>query len=431
MASFYESLKDLFNPEMTKKIAEVLEEKESDINKAASQIIAGLLAVTAKKGHTQKINNIFEEAGNINLISDVGMFDEYLTHPQQEIGDNFLQHLLGDKAEDFTTPISKSTGLSEVVINRLVSIIAPSFPAFFGKKLVKDKVSFQSIIDDIKAQERSFEAKLPADLIKAFGLGTVLNTTKPHTTAQAVGSTASSSTASTKTTTPEPTPQKKNKNSWITWLFVLIALLLIFFWWRSCNSNPDNMANSGSAYMVDSTTVIAEANPTVSNAPAEVADVLAVTEITLPNGEQVEAYKDGIEEKMVNFLNSAEYKNATAKDLESKWFEFDNIDFEFGSTTELKEGSKPQLDNIIAILKAHKDAKVMVAAFADKKGTETANMRVSKERAQNIEKMLEKAGVGAQVVKTEGYGDTHARYSADAPESDRQKDRDIALRFVK
>lgn len=431
MASFYESLKDLFNPEMTKKIAEVLEEKETNISKAASQIIAGLLAVTAKKGHTQKIKNIFEEAGNINLISDVGMFDEYLTHPQQEVGDNFLQQLLGDKAEDFTTPISKSSGISEVAANRLISIIAPSFPAFFGKKMEKDNVSFQSIINDIKAQERSFEAKLPADLIKAFGLRTALNANKPHTTAQATSSTTSNSTASTKTNTPEPAPQKKNKNSWITWLFALIALLLIFFWWRSCNSNPDNIAYTGDEYMVDSTIVIAEANPTISNAPAEVAEILAITEIALPNGQQLEGYKDGIEEKMVNFLNSDEYKNASAKDLEGKWFEFDNIDFEFGSTTNLKEGSKPQLDNIIAILKAHKDAKVMVAAFADKKGTETANMKVSKERAQSIEKMLEKAGVGSQVVKTEGYGDTHAKYSADAPESDRQKDRDIALRFVK
>lgn len=383
-----------------------------------------------KKGHTAQIRNIFEEAGNIGLISDVGTFDEHLTHPQQTIGDNFLQQLLGDKAEDFTTPISKESGISQVATNRLISVIAPSFPAFFGKKIVKDGVSFQTIIDQIKSQENTYASKIPADLIKTFGLGTVLNAQKAQ--AQAKPQTvnyATSGTTTTKTTTPPPV--KKNKNSWITWLFVIIALLLIFFWWRSCNSNPDNMARSGSEYMVDSTNVIAEANPRVSNAPAEAAEVLAITEISLPNGEQVQGHKDGVEEKMVNFLNSEEYKNASAKDLEGKWFEFDNIDFEFGSTTELKEGSKAQLNNIIAILKAHKDAKVMVAAFADKRGTETANMRVSKERAKTIEKMIEDAGVKSQVVRTEGYGDTQAEYSANAPESDRAKDRDIAIRFVK
>lgn len=50
MASFYESLKDLFSQEMATKIAGVLEEKDTNINKAASHIIASLLGVTAKKG---------------------------------------------------------------------------------------------------------------------------------------------------------------------------------------------------------------------------------------------------------------------------------------------------------------------------------------------------------------------------------------------
>lgn len=436
MALFYESLKDLLSPEMTTKIAQTLEEKESNISKAGSHIIAGLLGLVAKKGHLSHLKQIFEEAGNINLLSDIGTFDEHLTHPEQEVGDNFLQHLLGDKAEIFTAAISKETGVSNVTANKLISVIAPSFPAFFGKKMVKDGMNFQSIIDEIKTQEKSFSAKIPGDLIKGFGLGTILNAAKAQVTTHATGNAKAQSTASTKTATPESegqqsAPAKKNKNNWIAWLFVLIALLLIFFWWKSCNSNPDNLAATGNEYMVDSVNIIAEANPIAANAPAEAAEVLAITEIILPNGTQLEGYKNGVEEQMVNFLNSDEYKKATAKELEGKWFEFDNIDFEFGSTTDLKDGSKSQLDNIIAILKAHKDTKIMVAAFADKKGSETANMRVSKERAQAIEKILEANGVGSQVVKAVGYGDTQAEYSADAPEKDRQKDRDIALRFVK
>lgn len=405
MASIYESLKDLLSPEMTTKIAQALNEKEANISKAGSQIIAGLLGVIAKRGHTTHLKQIFQEAGNINLLSDIGMFDEHLTHPEQEIGDNFLEHVLGDKAEAFTTAISKTSGVPHTVVNKLTSVIAPSFPAFFGNKLVNEGIGFENMINEIKAQEKSFSAKIPNDLIKTFGLGTLLN--------QAT----TTSTASTKTSVPEFKPAKKSKNSWISWLFALIALLLIFFWWKSCNSKPDNITDSESMYMVDSVVVMEETPPT--------------TQVALPNGEKLEGYKDGTEEQLVKFLSGGGYEKATAKDLENKWFEFDNIDFEFGSTTKLKEGSKVQLDNIIAILNAHKDVKVMIAAFSDKRGTETANMKVSKERAQRIEKMLEEGGVGAQVVKAEGYGDTQAKYSADAPESDRQKDRDIALRFVK
>ena len=434
MASFYESIKALVSPEMTGKIAQVLDEKESNISKASSSIIAGLLGIMAKKGHNSHIKNILEEAGNINLIYDVGMFDEHLTHPQQNIGDNFLQLLLGDKAADFTSSISKETGISHVATNRLVSILASSLPAFFGKKL-KDGVSFPSIIDGIKAQEKSFASKIPVDLIKGFGLSTILGAAT-HAATQAkpaINSTTSSDTTTPpkSTTTPQVPEPKKNKNSWIGWLLGLIVLLLLFFWWRSCNNEKDLTDQTGMQTMVDSVSIAAEPNTTTSNNPAEVEDILAITEIILPNGAGVTAFKNGVEENMVNYLASDEYKKATDKDLQNKWFEFDNIDFEFGSSTQLKEGSKAQLNNIISILKAHKDAKIMVAAFADKKGTETANMKVSKERAKTIEKLLEEGGVGSQVVKTEGLGDTHAKYSANAPESDRAKDRDIALRFVK
>lgn len=258
MASFYESLKDLFSSEMTTKIAEVLKEKDTTISKTSSHIIAGLLGLVAKKGHTSHLKQIFEEAGNKNLLSDIGMFDEHLTHPEQEIGDNFLEHILGDKAETFTTAISKETGVSHIVVNKLTSVIAPILPAFFGKKMVKDGMNIQSIIGEIKSQEKSFSSKIPADLVKAFGLGTFLNAAKPQPTTHVASGTTTQSTASTTTSTPEPEP-KKNKNSWITWLFALIGLLLIFFWWRSCNSNPDNLSHTGNEFMVDSVSVNAEA----------------------------------------------------------------------------------------------------------------------------------------------------------------------------
>lgn len=153
--------------------------------------------------------------------------------------------------------------------------------------------------------------------------------------------------------------------------------------------------------------------------------------VMLPNGVKLVAYDDGVEEKMVEYLNSDDYKKATEKELQDKWFQFDNIDFEFGSSTQLKPESQTQLNNIIAILKAYKNAKIKVAGFADKKGTEEVNMEISKERAKTIESLLEKGGVGSQVVKTEGYGDEYAKYSANDSDEKRAKDRDIALRFVK
>ena len=89
------------------------------------------------------------------------------------------------------------------------------------------------------------------------------------------------------------------------------------------------------------------------------------------------------------------------------------------------------LDNIASILKNYKNAKIKIAGFADKKGTEAANMKISQERAKTIESLLEKRGVGPQIVKVQGYGDEFAKHSASESDAQRSEDRDIALRFVK
>jgi outer membrane protein OmpA-like peptidoglycan-associated protein len=44
-----------------------------------------------------------------------------------------------------------------------------------------------------------------------------------------------------------------------------------------------------------------------------------------------------------------------------------------------------------------------------------------------VTKALQDAGVGAQVVKAEGYGSQYAKYPATAPEEDRIKDRRVAV----
>ncbi|MCC8153470.1 MAG: hypothetical protein LIP01_04200 [Tannerellaceae bacterium] len=66
-----------------------------------------------------------------------------------------------------------------------------------------------------------------------------------------------------------------------------------------------------------------------------------------------------------------------------------------------------------------------------KKGSDEANMAISRERAKYVETLLERAGVGSQVVKTTGVGDENAEHPVTDSDYERREDRDIALRFVK
>lgn len=399
MNNYYNSLKSLVSQEMISKAAIVLDESNEKVSNTSSSIIASLLGVMLKKGNTLQISNILEEAGRRNILLEFrNLWAEQPTHEQLKVGDDFLQHLLGDKAADFTNPIATENGVSNVATNRLVSMIAPLVCGFLGNKLVKENKTMPMLLNEIRSEKDDFVGMIPAGLIKSFDLSSVMNT--------------------------EPKKEvKKNSYGWVIWVVLIALLLLLFFGWRSCNNkDADRIAEQ------------ATVTDTIARVPASATSSSVnrnSTMMTLPDSTRITVYENGVEDAMIEFLQSDEYKKASDNDLKEKWFEFDNIAFEFGSSTELKPESKVQLDNIASILKNYKDAKIKIAGFADKKGTETANMKVSQERARTIESLLDKRGVGSQIVRVQGYGDEFAKHSASESDETRAEDRDIALRFVK
>jgi uncharacterized protein YidB (DUF937 family)/outer membrane protein OmpA-like peptidoglycan-associated protein len=155
-----------------------------------------------------------------------------------------------------------------------------------------------------------------------------------------------------------------------------------------------------------------------------------LTEVSLPNGTKLEAYPNGIEDQLIKFIQSAEYKNGTAETLKDKWFDFDDLNFKFG-TTELVPESQRQLNNIVAILKAFPDVKIKIGGYTDKKGDDAANKKLSDNRAKAVKAALDKAGVGAQVPEAEGYGEEFAKVPETADDKAREADRKTSVRLLK
>ncbi|MCC8145678.1 MAG: OmpA family protein [Bacteroidales bacterium] len=416
MANFNNSLKSLVNQQMIAKAARTVDEKESNISTAVSTIIPSLLGVLlTKKGQSPQVENILNEAGNLNIMSEVeNLCEERPSEDQRRIGDDFLQHLLGDKAADFTNPIADKSNISRVATNRLISMIAPIVAGYLGNKMVRENWTKSQLFAEIDKEKNEFKAAIPAGVIKAFDLESILNTNPD-----------------------KREPEKANNKSWIIWVILIILLLLLFLGWRSCN-NRDNTQVTNQA--VTTTTTVQPADRTGAVNPNDRTETVQpvatttsreLTEMNLPDGSVIRVYKGGVEEEMIKFMESDDYKNASDNDLRDKWFQFDDIAFEFNSATQLKPESERQLNNIAAILKSNKDAKVKIAGFADRRGSEEANMNISEKRAKTIENMLDSKGVGSQVVRTQGYGDEYAKHSASASNEERAEDRDIALRFVK
>jgi outer membrane protein OmpA-like peptidoglycan-associated protein len=147
--------------------------------------------------------------------------------------------------------------------------------------------------------------------------------------------------------------------------------------------------------------------------------------VKLINGTEIEAYKGGIEDKLVTFLNT-DYKALGADSLKNIWFDFDNLNFKMGSA-ELTPESQQQVDNMTAILKAYPMVKLKIGGYTDKVGDEASNKKLSGDRAIAVKNALTKAGVGAQITDAEGYGSAFAKHPADAPESERVTDRRVSV----
>lgn len=167
-----------------------------------------------------------------------------------------------------------------------------------------------------------------------------------------------------------------------------------------------------------------------ATAEAPATENRTLTEVSLPNGTKLQAYPGGIEDQLVKFIESADYKNGTNDTLKEKWFNFDDLNFKFG-TTELAPESNRQLDNIVAVLKAFPDVKIKIGGYTDKKGDDAANKKLSDNRAKAVKTALEKAGVGAQVPEAEGYGEERATVDENASDEERKADRKTAVRLLK
>jgi outer membrane protein OmpA-like peptidoglycan-associated protein len=146
----------------------------------------------------------------------------------------------------------------------------------------------------------------------------------------------------------------------------------------------------------------------------------------------LKANKGGLEESMVAFLASGNYKNAAdVAALKDKWYSFDQVNFKMGSASALEAGSEEQLKNLAQILKAYPDAKIKIGGYTDKTGEEPVNLKVSQQRADYIKSELNKMGVGSQVLSAEGYGSKFATVAATASNEERAIDRKMAVRFSK
>jgi outer membrane protein OmpA-like peptidoglycan-associated protein len=406
-----ETAKNYFSSEFINQASSSLGESSSGISKALSAIVPTSLAgvLSHATDSTDGANSVFTmaKAASANL-SPSPTFSNLKSHETK--GGNILYQLFGSNQSNIISKISHFAGIKDSSAGSLFNMGIPAIMGLLGKHAEQNNLNSSGLTDFISSQKDHIMGAMPSglsSLTSMFGLG-------------ALESTASSMASNIKSSVADRSlhiADKPNGSSkWLIPLILVIAIIAgLFFFLRTCNKPADKAADSN-----DTSNIII---PEIS-APAITVTTIAI-KVKLPNGKELNAFKGGIEDQLVTFLNS-NWKAMSDAELKEKWFNFDNLNFDIGKAT-LLPASENQLDNLAEILKAFPDAKLKIGGYTDALGNPESNKKLSQDRANAAKAGLEKRGVGSQIIDAEGYGSQFAKAAATAPDAERALDRHVSV----
>lgn len=392
-----DTVKGLVTPELISSASSLLGENSTGVTKALDVAVPALLSGIVNKAGSDSsglLDMATKAAGSGVLDNVLGLFGGSGSS-LLGLGSTMLSGIFGDRADLLTNLISGFSGTKPSSASSLLSALAPLALGTIGKHALTNGLDAKGLAGLLGGQKETIRKALPEGL----NLASVLNVpaVKPQVR-EAVAQVAE--------------PEKKGMPGWLLPLLLVLLGGLLIWYFMGGKKEPAKE------------TVPATDTTTVAPAPAVEDEVVVerqLLKVMLPDGTALDAYKGGIEDRLVNFLKDP--NSVAGKDV---WFDFDNLNFELGTAT-ITAASQAQINNIAAILKAFPKAKVKIGGYTDKTGDETANMKLSDARAKAVQSALNAAGVGAQVTGAEGYGSQFAKIPANAPEDERQKDRRVSV----
>ena len=446
--------KDFFDEEAVAQIGQVLNQDKEHVKQGLNVTIPALfLGLSQQSDSNGGISAILESAKQHfssfdlhSLLGGANETNEPIADVPTESGkpQGILGSIFGGGLETVLSTVAGYLGFEGSSIGKLMNF---SLPAIFSSLTNKGQNwDFDRISRVLQENKTAFAAAVPAGLgLGAFGklfdgehfstpAESVIENTVPSEVKEEIGIHKSIpiTPANELEAHKEPLSLPRAEDTKAAavgnssgggWWKILIALIVLAALWflfgKGCSGSKQEGATDTSvnSAKVDSSTMKTE--PGSSMVERERTDVV------LPNGVKLAAFKGGIEDQLVQFLKS-DYKSIGEDSLKNTWFDFDNLNFKTGTAEVLPE-SQVQLSNLVAILKAFPAANIKIGGYTDKTGNEDFNKKLSLERANAVKDYLGKDGLSKQVTGAEGYGSQFAKYNADAPESDRIMDRHVSV----
>lgn len=405
-----DSVKGLFTNDLIAKAGNVLGESESGVQRAIAGAIPAVLAGILNKagsGDAGGILNMATNAANSGILSNIGNFfgGNFLTS-----GTDMLKGIFGNHTDDVSNTVASYAGIRPSSATSLMSLAAPAALGSLGKHAETTNMSASGLLSFLNTQKDSILNAIPSGLNLAGALGlSSLGSIGNKLSGALTGLTGSLRDMPGRMQT---TATRPGGNRWVLPLLIVLAIAVLA-WYLLRPKQNDNKETQITSPSADTSAAVQ---------PTATAPAMESIKVKLPDGTEIDAYRGGIEDQLVSFLNDPS-KQAD----KNTWFDFDNLNFETGSATITKESMK-QVQNIAAILKAFPKATIKIGGYTDKTGDSTSNLKLSQSRADAVMAALKANGAKAsQLAGAEGYGSQFAKAAASAPDEERKKDRRIAV----
>ncbi len=157
-----------------------------------------------------------------------------------------------------------------------------------------------------------------------------------------------------------------------------------------------------------------------------VADLGDMKSLKLADGTTFKVGANSVEQRLVNFITNGTINET---DKTKNWYSMDGVQFE-SKKADIKASSEAQLKNIVSILKAYPTVEIKLGGYTDKSGDASANLALSKSRANNVMARLVSMGIDAKRIQAEGYGQDFP-ISTNSTELGRAMNRRIDVKVTK
>jgi OOP family OmpA-OmpF porin len=390
MASILDNIRALVTPAMLSEAATLTGASESAVGKGLGAAIPGILAALANRSDD---GGFMKQLGNLALGSSdsdpLAAARAFMTPSNAAIDTttpmgNWLSGLFGNNFSSVTNALAQYSGVRSASAASLLSIGASYVLGYLGRLMRSDRLDANGLAQRLRAEKADYMAALPA----GFNMPGFVRDVPPrrYDTAVAV---------------PE-----RRAGSWAVPLLLSALALGTLAWWANHNRVERSIAR-----VTDSTM------KTVGTSGVRISEMQTRA---LPGNINISIPKGSMEDNLASY---AERPSAG-----SNSFTFDRISFMTGSSS-LTDESREQIENVAAILRAYPSMHVTVGGHSDNVGSSSANLALSTARAESVADALTRAGVTANRVHPEGFGD--AKPIADnSTESGRAQNRRVTLDVI-